>query len=507
MKRTLFKRTSLFMLMAALGFFAVSCVEDEVVLQPQVNLSTSTLTLSRLGMNEEGNTATVDVVSNIYWTLKVEQDVEWLSVSPVGGNGETTLTFTAPLNEGDARTAKVILETFDGMKKEIQVTQNDKDEVIYYLFEDMGKEAAQQIDVNFFDGWTKVGIGSLLTKYSGANAALVDNQNPSQGYTDASGGNNVLFSTTESTFSWGSVGTRNKEYFNLSFGIYAPETFNANDLKLYISKDGESWVPLKYTRSSNQTGWAKAESKYKVADLASVYYKIVANKINYRIDDVILMEDAGKTGEEVIFQTVVDDGTPVGFEYYSEDFSWITVATFGGTSANFPTNELSFTHASITPEQRDTITKYKWTQELGATYLREHIMKLGRTRVGGDLISPAFSFIAPYKSINVQISFDVAMYASATGTEDLDGLVLEVRNGGTINSQALTSYAMNANLWIRTGQELIEPLKTVTATIYGATSRTQFRIRSGVENSEQTRLNKSNRFFFDNFKVTKAPNE
>jgi hypothetical protein len=99
------------------------------------------------------------------------------------------------------------------------------------------------------------------------------------------------------------------------------------------------------------------------------------------------------------------------------------------------------------------------------------------------------------------------MYASAGGTQDLDGIVLEVRNGGTINSQALTSYFMNVDLWISTGQELTEPYKTVTATIYGATSRTQFRIRSGIENSEQTRLNKSNRFFFDNFKVTKAPNE
>ncbi|MDD4490881.1 MAG: BACON domain-containing protein, partial [Paludibacter sp.] len=215
MKRTLFKRTTLIMLMTAFGFFAVSCVEEQEVLQPQVNLSKSTLTLSRLGMNEEGNAATVDVVSNIYWTLKVEQDVEWLSVSPLGGNGETTLTFTAPLNDGDTRTAKVVLETFDGMKKEIQVTQNNKDEVIYYLFEDMGKEATQQVDVNFFDGWTKVGIGSLLTKYSGTNAALVDNQNPSDGYTNASGGNNVLFSTLESIYIWGPVGTKNDEYFNL----------------------------------------------------------------------------------------------------------------------------------------------------------------------------------------------------------------------------------------------------------------------------------------------------
>ncbi|MDO9634302.1 MAG: BACON domain-containing protein [Paludibacter sp.] len=506
MRKTLFNWTSCFMLITTMGFFATSCVEKEEVLQPIVEVSSTSLVISRLGLNEEGNTASVNVQSNVYWRVVVIQDDEWLSVFPLAGTGETTLSLTAPLNDGDTRTAKIVLETFDGSKKEIQVTQNSKDETIYYLFEDMGKVATSQVDVNFYDGWTKIGIGSLLTKYTGSNAAMVDNQNPSDGYENASGGNNILFSTDESVIVWGQVGTKEAEYFKLCFGVYAPETFNSNDLRLYISRNGEDWVPLKYTRN-NQSGWAKAEAKYKVADVAFVYFKLVANKSNYRTDDIILLEDPDKAGAEVIFQTVIDDDMPVGYEYFKDDFSWITVATFGATPANFPTNELSYTNANITPEQRDTINKYKWSQELGSTYLRVDIMKLGRTRIGGDLISPAFSFIAPFKSINVHVTFDVAMYASATGTEDLDGLLLEVRNGGTINSQALTSYYMDAGLWIRTGQELIEPLKTVTATIYGANSRTQFRIRSGVENSEQTRLNKSNRFFFDNFKVTKAPNE
>lgn len=506
MRRTLFNLTSFFILITTLGFMATSCVKEEENIQAVIEVSSTSLTISRLGLNEEGNTATVDILSNTFWTVKIVQEDEWLSVFPKAGTGETTLSFTAPLNEGDARTATLVLETFDGTIKEILVTQNSKDEIIYYLFEDVGSVTTSQVDVNFYDGWTKIGIGSLLTQYSGANAAMIDNQQSSTGYENASGGNNVLFSTNESAFTWGQVGTKTAEYFTLSFGVFAPENFNADDLKLYISRNGEEWVPLKYTRS-NQSGWAKAESSFKVSDVSFVYYRLIANKSNYRIDDIIILEDAEKQGAEVIFQTVIDDDMPVGYEYFRDDFSWITVETFGGTAANFPTNELSYTNANITPEQRDTINKYQWNQELGSTYLRVNIMKIGRTRVGGDLISPAFSFIAPFKSINVQVSFDVAMYASATGTEDLDGIMLEVRNGGTINSQALTSFATDVGLWVRTGQELVEPLKRITVTIYGATSRTQFRIRSGVENSEQTRLNKSNRFFFDNFVVTKAPNE
>lgn len=507
MKRTLLNLTSLFILISSVAMLTVSCTEEEENIQAEVNVSASTLTLSRLGLNEEGNTATVDVISTVYWKLTVEQEQEWLSVSPLGGSGETTLTFTAVLNDSVSRTANVILETFDGLKKEIQVTQNSKEEIIYYLFEDMGKDGVQQTDVNFYDNWTKTGIGSLLTKYAGLNAAMVDTQEPSAGYAGASGGNNVLFTTEQSSVSWGPVGTRGDEYFNLSFGIYSPGVFVPADLKLYISKDGENWVPLSYTRSTTQSGWAKAESVYMVADIASVYYKLVSAKASYRVDDIVLLEDPLKSGAEVIFQTVIDDDKPAGYVYYTHDFSWITVETFGGTAANFPTNELGFTNSNITPEQKDTIDKYGWTQELGSTYLRPHIIKIGKTRVGSDIISPQFSFIAPFKSINLDVSFDVAIYASAGGTKDLDGIKVEVRNGGTVNSQVLTSYSTDVDVWINTGGELTEPMKRITVKIYGATSRTQLRIMSGVENSEQTRLNKSNRFFFDNFEVKKASNE
>lgn len=488
------------------GMILMSCEKEIETIVPKIEVSSSSITISRLGLNDEGNTSTIDVESNVYWRATVQQEGEWLEIFPKAGTGSVTIELTAKLNDDAERRATILLETLDGTKSQIQIIQSSKDETIYYHFEDFGTESISNIDVNFFDQWTKKGIGSLFTKYTGLHSAAVDNNNSAAGYEGASGGNNILFPSAESALIWGQVDTKGVEYFTLSFGAYSLNTFNSSDLRLYISKNNEEWIPLNYTRGTN-SGWGLVKSNFKVADLSSMHFKVVSKKEGLRIDDIVLLEDPSKQGEEIVFQTIVDDGMPVGHVYFEEDFSWITEETFGGTAANFPTNELGFTNANITPAQKDTINKYGWTQELGSTYLRVGLMKLSKTKVSGDLISPPFSTIAPFKAINVQVSFDVAMYASASGTLDLDGITIEVRNGGTINSQALTSYTTNVDFWLRTGEEQTEPMKTMTVTIYGATSRTQFRIRSAVENSEQNRLNKSNRFFFDNFKVTKAPNE
>ncbi len=486
-------------------FFACEPEQGEEII-PRVEVSVQALVINNMGMDPEGNTPSIDVESNVYWIASVQQDEEneWLTIFPSAGTGDTRIELTATSNDSDEeRSATVTLETLSGKTVQILITQTDKNATVYYLVEDMGAETANMVDVNFFDNWTKTGIGSLFTRYTGVNGALVDSSNPSEGYTGASGGNNILLSEVNSTLIWGQVSTKEKEYFTLSFGVYAPDAFDAEDLNLLISKNGDDWVELPYTRSA-AAGWALLTSKFQVSDLSYAYYKLETTKPGVRVDDIVMLEDETKSGEPVVFQVIIDDGKPAGYVYYEEDFSWITVETFGGTAANFPTNELGFNNANINAEQQDTIAKYGWTQELGATYMREGLIKLGKTKVGGDLISPPFSGIEQFKAVVVEVSFDVAMYSSATGkVVDLDGIVIEVRNGGTINSQVYTSYAFDVDYWLRTGEEQTEPFKNFKATIYGATSNTQFRIRSGVENSEQNRLNESNRFFFDNFKVTK----
>ena len=505
MKAKFMKWTSFSLLLLVTSVFMLSCEPAAEELVPEINLSKNEITITRLGLNDEGNITTVDVLSNVYWAASIEQDDEWLSMTPMAGVEDVIIEITAKANEeDDSRQATITLETLDGTQAKILVTQSGANEIIYYLYEDMGTTPVNDVDVNFYDEWTKRGIGSLLTRYVGLNASAVDSNNPSD-YENASGGNNILFPEKGSAVIWGQVNTRSQEYFTISMGLYAPTAFDETDVELYISKDEDTWIPLEFTRSTAQ-GWEVLNSKFKVADIPYMYFKLVSNKEGVRMDDIHLLVDPTESGEEVIFQTVIDDGQPAGYVYFEEDFSWITVETFGGTAANFPTNELGFTNANITAEQQDTIEAYGWTQELGATYMRPGIMKLGKTSVGGDIISPALSKIGTYASVNVELSFDVAMYESAGGTRvDLDGIKIEIRNGGTIESQALTSHFALTNTWVSDKTEQTEEAEfnRMTFTIFGATARTQIRIMSGIENSEQVRQGESNRFFLDNIKVIK----
>jgi hypothetical protein len=72
------------------------------------------------------------------------------------------------------------------------------------------------------------------------------------------------------------------------------------------------------------------------------------------------------------------------------------------------------------------------------TYARQEFVKLGRTSIGGDLISP--KFIAINGTRNVEVSFKACAYVSAAanasggGNVDLNELNIEVLGSGTITS-------------------------------------------------------------------------
>ncbi|MDR0542659.1 MAG: hypothetical protein LBH19_10700, partial [Dysgonamonadaceae bacterium] len=208
----------------------------------------------------------------------------------------------------------------------------------------------------------------------------------------------------------------------------------------------------------------------------------------------LLAQGADGDGEEISFE----GEKPV---YLEDNFNWASVATFGGVNG-FPTTEVSIIHASLNDAQLDTIAYYGWTGPLRCSYLRPGMMKLGKTNVGGDLVSPPFTRIGE-GTVDLTVYFDVSIYASAGGTKDMDGVIVEVLNDGTVNGRTDTEYRMAVNHFTNQAVEITTPLKRVSVKIYGATARTQFRIRSLVPDVEQRNQGRSNRFFFDNFKVEK----
>ena len=505
MKQYLFKSCSFvtaFIVLLGMSFSACSD-DDEGKVISSIEVSDASIIINRLGVTPYGTTPAFTVFSNVYWIMSIEQDEEaWLSSDRYGGNGETEIVLTADENEGTPRTATLVFVCLDGTTERVSVTQNSTDETVYHLWEDMGDSFPEKLLVNLYSEWSKLGIGSMFTRYTGVDAFL-DNANPSTGYEGASGGNNILLENPQASYVFGRVETRNTSYFKLTFGVYAPQVMNKDDLKLFISSEGEYWTKLDFTCNASN-GWGIAEAKFKLTEVPSVYFKIeIGNQGGFRIDDIQLLEDVEEEGEEVIFQQLVDDGTPEGYVYFEENFDWIAVETFGGTNA-FPTNELSIIHNQLTPEQLDTITKYGWTQQLRYTYLRVGLMKMGRAANGSDLISPSLPIQPGYK-VNVALTFDASIYASNGGTPDLDGIKIEVMGEGTINSLFNTVYALDVGVWSRQNEAAAE--ETITATIYGATTQTKIRIMAGVEDSEIAALGKANRFFVDNFKIAKIGSE
>lgn len=324
MKKNIIYKLLFFIWIALTGSILVSCSDDER--EPtRIQLSTNTLEFSRLGLTSKGQTPSVTVYSNRYWTMRFSTEANWLSVSPVAGANETEITFKAEKNTTNSvRTATLIFESLDGSIAELLIKQNDSSEAIYYLKESMGQESASDLNILGYDKWEKEGIGAIVTRYLG-NGTKVDSSSPSTGYEGASGGNNILFPTADSEFSWGEVATKDSSYFQLNFGIMSTNTFNTSDLKLYVSNDNALWIDLPYTRS-NATGWALAESKFKVVNTPKLYFKIVtATGDIYRLDDITLTDDETREGKEITFEE--GDPIPVAKFLFNEE-DWIYSQNF-----------------------------------------------------------------------------------------------------------------------------------------------------------------------------------
>ena len=137
-------------------------------------------------------------------------------------------------------------------------------------------------------------------------------------------------------------------------------------------------------------------------------------------------------------------------------------------------------------------------------YARPGFVKLGKTGVGGDLISPALSKIVG--TVDVQVTFKAIPYMTATGTMDDNLLNVSVIGPGTVSQSdfvidnwpaypadagAATDYCIG--MWSA-------PEATRTFTITGATSETKIKFLGGDYALVGVGAGK-NRIFLDDIKV------
>ena len=81
---------------SALGFVACEDKGDDVVADPKVEVSATSLNFTM----EEGSQS-VELTANSDWKVEVD-DADWVTVTPTAGKGEATLTIAVGMNESGA---------------------------------------------------------------------------------------------------------------------------------------------------------------------------------------------------------------------------------------------------------------------------------------------------------------------------------------------------------------------------------------------------------------------
>ena len=86
---------------------------------PSISLSTTQVTIDAAGTAQS-----VTLSCNVPWSATVSES--WLSVSPLSGSGNATLTVSAQANEGPSRSATVTVKDNEGkVPRTFNVTQNE----------------------------------------------------------------------------------------------------------------------------------------------------------------------------------------------------------------------------------------------------------------------------------------------------------------------------------------------------------------------------------------------
>lgn len=503
-------------LLALAASLAGACGTDEVD-EGTLALNASSVSANKRGMTYEGGDVTFDVTSNVYWVINLDEDADWLTVTPRGAYGNQTVKITAAENPGSRRSTTLRFDSRDGVTAQIEVTQGSSDELIYYIRTGAGASAvASPVAVSSHTAWEPDGVGASAAGFSGVNA-FVSANSPSSGYEGASGGNNIVLELpaepTEGaaavvpSFSVRDVATRDDLYFRLKMGVLAPDGgLTPDKFRMLVGNGGDELVALQYEVTDGEGPWKEVVAKFWIGeDNPMLDFKVEAPAGGYRIDDFRLYEGNIGEGQEIAFQVGGDDGKQVGYVYFEDDFSWVT-DVYGGTDyvGTYPTPLTaetywnSITAASHGQEAYNALVGSGWKTDDNKlkerVYLRLGYVKMGRgsnaAGCGGGLVSPTLD-IRRNRAADLKVTFKCCIYVAANGTWDPSTMQVRVIGPGTINDDASTEKV----LVMQTETPVQWEEKTLI--VYGATSATQL----VFESVEETR---ANRWFLDDVRIVKA---
>ena len=302
---------------SALGFVACEDKGDDVVADPKVEVSATSLNFTM----EEGSQS-VELTANADWKVEVD-DADWLTVTPAAGKGDATLTVAVAMNEsGAVRTAivKVIAlhkEYGNWDTKKITVSQSASEtptveEELLYGDNFDGEEATKTYGsgsswpyIDQFPQFANAeGPASENVTYSGKGVSVRANSTSDSQYSDyaGSGSNNIFFGSS-AYFQVNNIAlAEGQQNLKLTFGSekYTQDgdsTFKNEEFHIYASKDGNGWVEIKeYTFAGTEGGrWNVATAEFTLnAVPETLYIKFAADVASvYRLDDVKLFTGNG----------------------------------------------------------------------------------------------------------------------------------------------------------------------------------------------------------------------
>ena len=301
---------------SALGFVACENDGDDVVADPKVEVSATSLNFT----NEEGN-QTLEVKANAGW--KAETDADWVTITPAAGNGDATITVAVSANDtGAVRTTvvKVIAlhkEYGAWDTKKVTVSQSATEtptveEELLYGDDFDGQEATKTygsgsswpyID-QFPEFANQEGPAAENVTYSGKGVSVRANSTSDSQYSDyaGSGLNNIFFGSSAYLQVNNITLAAGQTNLKLTFGSekYTQDgdsTFKNEEFHIYVSKDGNAWAEIKeYTFAGTEGGrWNVATAEFTLnAVPETLYLKFAATVASvYRLDDVKLYTGNG----------------------------------------------------------------------------------------------------------------------------------------------------------------------------------------------------------------------
>ena len=327
---------------SALGFVACEEQGDEVVDNPTVSLSTTTLNFAQ----EEGS-QTVDVAANAEW--KVENDTDWVTVTPEHGDKDGVITVAVSMNDTGAvrsATIKVIALHKDygnWETKKLTVNQSGDsnvtvEEKLLYSDNFDGKEATKTYGSGsswpYIDQFPEFanpeGEAAANVTYSGSGVSVRANSTSNSSYSDYAGsGSNNIFFGGGAYFQINDIAPLEGVNFKVTFGTekYTQDgdsTFRPEEFLMYISKNGTAWAPVEYTYAGTEPGrWNVATANFTLnAEVEKLYIKFEAKVASvYRLDDLKLyVGNGGQTIDLDNIQEPEPTPPPTTDALYFENF-------------------------------------------------------------------------------------------------------------------------------------------------------------------------------------------